>query len=138
MIKATLIATLLAAPVYAETLTVKPFSGWSSGGYLAEYMDKRDSVEAVRIEGRCASSCGVFLSHPNVCVTRRAKLVMHGMTIRNKHLADWSWQELYAAQLGNAKLGQTFLTKYANSKRTGKPIRGSELIEVYGIKECEG
>ena len=88
---------------FSETLVIKPGSAWSDGGYVRQYLRKRDNVDAVEIRGRCVSSCAMFLGHPKSCVSRKAKLGFHAVSYYGA-IASFDIQADYARYLGNAEL----------------------------------
>ena len=47
------------------------------GGRIIDYALKVAKAKSVRIDGWCASACTLYIAHPNVCITRRARLAFH-------------------------------------------------------------
>lgn len=76
-LRATLLACnliLFALPASAKTIL------HSQGGLIPVFMHKVQDAwftPMVRIDGYCASACTLWLLHPGVCVTPRARLLFH-------------------------------------------------------------
>lgn len=47
------------------------------GGSLLDYFRDMQKAHNVVIDGPCASACTLFLSHRDVCATKKAKLFFH-------------------------------------------------------------
>lgn len=51
------------------------------GGTVVDYIIKLKKYEkenvAIKIAGKCASACTIYLAHDNVCVTKNARLMFH-------------------------------------------------------------
>lgn len=128
----------VAGSVKAETLVVEPGSPWSDGGFTSSYKDKRDSVDAIEIRGKCTSACPMFLSHPNVCIEPETAFFEFHALRKWFRKAPWKVQVGYTHYLGSEKLGEWFLNGPAKStKITGQSkLTGVEMVEVFGFKEC--
>jgi hypothetical protein len=48
-----------------------------SGGYVVDYIQRSKKADRIIIDGKCYSACTIYLGHPRVCVTRRARLGFH-------------------------------------------------------------
>ena len=131
-----IIAALIAGPAASETLVVNGWSKWSSGGEVRRYLAKRDAVDAIEVRGRCVSSCAVFLSHGSVCVGRRASVGFHALIYRGK-MASRAVQSDFTRYLGSDALGEWFLGAPSASTKKVSKLRGSDLIDNFGFKECE-
>jgi hypothetical protein len=63
---------------------------WDRGGLILAREAEINKIiargDAVKIVGLCLSSCTMYLSMPNVCVSRGAVLMFHGPYVPNKVL----------------------------------------------------
>ncbi|WP_170759931.1 hypothetical protein [Ruegeria lacuscaerulensis] len=126
---------MLTAPVQAERLVIEPGSSWARGGYVRDYVQMRDRVEAVEIRGRCLSACNVFLSHANVCLSRKARLGFHALKYKGE-MASPAIQRDFANYLGNPALGQWFVNGPAHDTKRIVVLRGGVMIDTFGFPEC--
>ncbi len=73
---------IVAAVMAATTATAEPYVvKHRSGGRLAAFAERFDKMQtrSVEIRGKgCASSCTLWLSHPDVCVEPETILSFHG------------------------------------------------------------
>jgi len=89
MIRALVIALmLLAGPVLADSAVVRDDGGGNVSRYIATRA-RLAALDAVRIEGRCYSSCTIFTTLPNACVMPDARIGFHGTSPRVPFLQRW-------------------------------------------------
>jgi hypothetical protein len=117
----------LAAAVNARTVRNDP------GGVISDRLIYvvENWHEEVRVVGFCASACTFYLAMPNACTTKKARWLFHGPKGDSaKDEADWV--PIIAAMYPEP-IKTAFLTDYQFREVT---LRGSELIRVGAIKEC--
>lgn len=126
-----LIALLTALPSFANAAQIITITN-NNGGLIDEFILQRErwrqqKVE-VRIAGRCASACTMYLQLPKFCVYRGAELWFHQPT-PNYPLARWALMNSYP------KAVQTWI--FANGGLTADWIilKGEELHRL--VPSCK-
>lgn len=122
MTRLCLLAVLLATAAPAKTITNDP------GGRVwarAEEILSHWSAE-IRVVGRCASACTMYLGMPNACTSKGARWVFHGP--RGGVGAENIMAGFYPEPIRSL-----FLADYQFREVT---LRGAELIRLGVIKEC--
>lgn len=77
---ALVVALTIAIPTVAESKVIR----YDRGGDVIEYLGKIKRVpdgEQVQIVGYCASACTLYLSKPNVCISKNTKLMFHSALV---------------------------------------------------------
>ena len=127
------IALLLSAPAMAASSL-----GYGNGGQFARFDPIVDHYnrtgEPFRIEGRCQSSCTLFLAIRNVCVDPGAELLFHAGHDRSRNITAAATQHLMNAY--NAKLRAYLAANRYMDTLAFHSISGRDLIEKFGYRRC--
>jgi hypothetical protein len=121
--------------------------GGSVNARQAQIADIRDARQTVAVTGVCASACTLYLQlqrHDQLCTTRRARWLFHGVYYKNKQLPEGMAQQILAdrynlevARAYPPLLREQFLSKWLNLGPTEyATVTGAEMIDRHGIKEC--
>ena len=103
------------------------------GGRMIDYAIKVRKADSVRVDGWCASACTLYLAHPNVCITPRARFAFH--------------KPYGASPAENAKALAWMMKQYPQWVREWIDANGgltTELIvmpygtAVHHIRQCDG
>jgi hypothetical protein len=91
----------------------------------------------VRIEGRCASACTLYLAAPNVCVTPDAVLGFHGPSHWGFPLprADFDYWSRVIARHYPPTLADWFMREGRHSQ-TMQTISGADVVRNGWAREC--
>jgi hypothetical protein len=112
--------------------------GYGAGGRFAVYDPivtvHNKSGELFRIEGRCQSSCTLFLGIRNVCIERSAVLAFHAGLDRSGKISAASTQHMLNAY--KPKLRRYLLAGGYTQTQAFHSISGGEMIDRFGYKEC--
>jgi hypothetical protein len=131
---ATLAVLVVASPALAAGTT----AGFEMGGNYRRFDpvvgQYNQSGELFRIDGHCQSSCTLFLSIRNVCISRRATLLFHSAHDRNGNPSPSNTEHMLAAY--NAKLRDYVVSHHYMEKLQFHPISGSAMIDTFGYREC--
>jgi hypothetical protein len=125
---------LLAAPAFADGSSRPHGMGGAFSDYAPIIARYNKSGERFRIEGRCQSSCTLFLGIRNVCVDPDAKLFFHAGRGRRNRISAAS--TAYMLKHYNAKLRAYLIEKHAMEKSSFFAISGRDLISKFGYRAC--
>lgn len=136
MIRAAIIAAVLAAPVTADVV-IQSDMGGNVDRYAARVAALRASGEPVRIVGSCGSACTMLIGLPAACVARTARLGFHGATGRGQFaaIAEAAANGTLAAHYPPA-VARLFWARWSRV-RGGQIywITGEQMIGM-GVREC--
>lgn len=136
MIRAAIIAAVLAAPVAADVV-IQSDMGGNVDRYAARVAALRASGEPVRIVGSCGSACTMLIGLPAACVARTARLGFHGATGRGQFaaIAEAAANGTLAAHYPPA-VARLFWARWSRV-RGGQIywITGEQMIGM-GVREC--
>lgn len=132
------IAMLAWAPAVLAAGSSLPYGG---GGPMAKF----DSIigqynasgELFRIEGRCQSSCTMFLAIRNVCVDPNATLLFHAaLSARERDHAPYPARNAHMASHYNASLRRFVLANHYMDSFTFHAVSGRDIIRKFGYRQC--
>jgi hypothetical protein len=140
MIRAIIAALTLCATTAQGATTIRADNGGSVPEYAAMIADYRATGQKVRITGRCNSSCTMLLALPDVCVSRNARLGFHGPSsqfygIRLAPAEFERWSQIMADHYP-ATIRAWFMQVARYTFDDVLTVRGSELIDNHGVKQC--
>ncbi|HVT54920.1 MAG TPA: hypothetical protein VHD34_02565 [Xanthobacteraceae bacterium] len=131
---AVLIALFFVAPALADGSSRPHGMGGAFRDYAPIIARYNKSGERFRIEGRCQSSCTLFLGIRNVCVDPDARLFFHaGLDRRNRISAA---STAYMLRHYNAKLRAYLADNHAMEKSSFFAISGRDMISKFGYRAC--
>ena len=134
------ISVLIAAVASASPINITR----DNGGHIQLYVDQvaayRAAGREVRITGRCDSSCTMYLALPTTCLSRRAVLGFHGPSSQLYGIslppAQFDhWSRVMADHYPPA-LRPWFMNTARFETMGLIRVRGGELINNFGVKEC--
>jgi hypothetical protein len=115
-------------------------AGYDPGGYLARYLAdleklKRLGVRQLQIDATCASACTVYLRlGKRVCVTDRARIGFHRITLRSRTRFGPIRSRLKSAEHG---FNDKFLQRLPANIRSWRGIRGGLPRRMVWLKGDE-
>jgi hypothetical protein len=135
-------ATPIASPAEAANVQEPLIITNDGGGRLEHYRAKLRDVERtgrrVEIRGTCNSSCTIFLSASNVCVTGNAKLGFHGPRYLGDKLMRRDrfdhWSKIMASHYPRS-IAQWYM-KNGRYKIHGVKVMRGKHIWAHGIPNC--
>jgi hypothetical protein len=112
-------------------------AGYEMGGKYARFdpvvSQYNQSGELFRIEGRCQSSCTLFLGIRNVCVDRNATLLFHAA--HDSENASPS-RTTHMLEAYNASLRDYVTSHHYMDTLQFHAISGRDIIGKFGYREC--
>ena len=125
---------LIASPALAAGNT----AGFEMGGNYRRFdpvvSQYNQSGELFRIDGHCQSSCTLFLSIRNVCVSRSATLLFHSAHDRNGNPSPSNTEHMLAAY--NPQLREYLVSHHYMETLAFYAISGSDMIRKFGYRAC--
>jgi hypothetical protein len=131
-------------PLMSCVVTVLPNSSalaeqsslpYAKGGFSASFGQLARAInqsgELFRIEGRCQSSCTMFLSLRKVCVDRNAVLLFHS----GKRLGAVGGKERMLNTY-HAKLREFLIANHYMDTPEFHAISGHDIIQKFGYRAC--
>ena len=122
------------------TTTIRKDIGGSISERAFEIEELRDSGESVRITGLCASACTMYLTLPNTCVKRHARLLFHGPQTQfygvglNKEDFDL-WSNVVASYYPK-EIKEKYLNSWRYTTIGAVEVSGSQAIQM-GARDCD-
>jgi hypothetical protein len=130
---AAVVLVLAAGPTQAGNI-----SGFEMGGNYRRFdpvvSQYNQSGELFRIDGHCQSSCTLFLSIRNVCISRSATLLFHAAHDRSGAASPANTEHMLAAY--NPQLREYLVSHHYMETLAFHAISGSEMIHKFGYREC--
>lgn len=108
----------------------------NTGGRVSDFQIFREQLIAskaeVRIGGFCASSCTLFLSVPNVCVDKGARLIFHAPFVQYRQVSDEGSVRGY-----NYRYIEQFTSQYPENIRKWLKSKGGLQVGILILKGKE-
>jgi len=139
MIRAMILAALLALPAAADPLVIRDDAGGRVDWRAEKIAQLRRSGQPVELRGECMSACTMYLSLPQVCVAANTTFGFHGPSFYgiplNAHDFDY-WSGVIAAHYPPA-IAEWYLTDARFARHRLRRISGGEMIRL-GVRQCPG
>lgn len=122
------------------TVTVRNDVGGSIPARVAEIEALRASGEPVRIIDACASACTMYLTLPNTCVMRHARLLFHGPQTQFYGVGltkeDFELWSSVVASYYPKEIKEEYLSSWRYTTVGAVEISGSQAIQM-GARDCD-
>ena len=108
---------------------------YHGGGNIPAVMHQINTMrQPIKVSGLCASTCTYALAFQDTCVTKNAQFIFHAPRMPNGDISN-AW--LYPmANWYNDGLRAWFLKRVEDDKDKDYTLRGYDLINRFGIKQC--
>ena len=125
---------LVSVPAVAAGTTAGFEMGGRYGRFDPVVSQYNQSGELFRIDGHCQSSCTLFLSIRNVCISRSATLLFHAAHDRSGNASPSNTAHMLAAY--NPKLRDYLTSHHYMDTLAFHAISGTDMIQKFGYREC--
>jgi hypothetical protein len=113
-------------------------AGYEMGGKYARFdpvvSQYNQSGELFRIEGRCQSSCTLFLGIRNVCIDRNATLMFHSAHDDRRNVSPSLTTHMLAAY--NDSLRNYVTANHYMDTLAFHAISGHDMVRKFGYRAC--
>ena len=136
MIRALILAALLALPAAAEPLVIRDDAGGRVDWRAAEIRQLAAEGRSVEILGECVSACTMYLAIG--CVGPDARLTFHGPSFYGLPMSQHDfdvWSQYIAAHYPPA-LSEWFMSKARHRNMVPLPPLGQGQLVAMGARAC--
>jgi hypothetical protein len=129
-------ACIVAAAWSPSALAAGSSLPYGGGGRFARFdplvQEYNQSGELFRIQGRCQSSCTLFLAIRNVCIEPGATLLFHAGG--SPEISAAATEHMLSAY--NSSLRAYLLQHHALETKAFFPVSGADMIRKFGYRGC--